>query len=124
MATLDRIIEGQKRKFDALRKVFFPEGATLEILEVDAGENDFNVLLTIETGWYLEFKEYRNQFKLQIAGQTDALAAAIKGGSHVRTCGELYAIEQADTVPPMGTEPVWKLYCGKGFKKSSFRKPY
>lgn len=123
MTETDEIIQGIAEAFDELRGVFFP-GETLNLLDIDEATNDFNVLLTVDSGWYLEYAEYRSQFKLSVATADIDFAAQVNKSSHVRVGEQVYLIEKGDTLPPQGGQIDWKLFCSRGFSKSAFKTAY
>lgn len=125
MNVLEKIIGANAKKFDALRSVFFPANSSLELLKIsDSGANAYDVVTTIANGWYLEYSEFRQQFKLSVATTNGNFGSLINGSSHVRVSGEVYTITNADTLPPQGKEPFWKLFCKRFSGKSDFRGAY
>lgn len=123
MSDLDDVIEAHAEKFDALREVYFPPGATVEFYSVNDEEEDFGTIYELESGWYFEYSKYRSGspvfrkadldvWKLSIARGRDAeIVEAINRATHIEVTNEIYVIRRADTLAPQGEEPVWKLYC-------------
>lgn len=122
MSELADIIEAFGEKFDALREVYFPEGATVKFLIIDNETQDFETVDDLTSGWYFEYSKYRSGspvfradldvFKLSIARWRDAeIVSTINRAKFIEVTGEIYVIRPADTLAPQGAEPVWKLYC-------------
>ncbi len=124
MAALDKIIAAKAKEFNALRKVYFPANSTLELLKISDGENDFEIIETLFADWYLKYSEYRHQFKLSVARSDAFFTDAVGEASNVRINADVYWIQKADTLPPMGTEPVWSLFCERGFSKGNIGRIY
>jgi hypothetical protein len=110
MSARDEIIQGITEAFDALRSEFFPD-ATLELLKVSAGSNTFEVVEEIDSGWFLKYSEYRQNFKLEIATTDESFRDTIAKVSDVRINGDVYNVAQGDRVPPNGASLTWTLYC-------------
>ena len=73
-------------------------------------------------GWFIEFSEYRGQFKLLYAGADANFSDEIAQVSYI-ACGvpdgsgeiEVFSInpDKRDVIPPTGTNPLWKVYVDK-----------
>lgn len=108
---LDDLIDADAQVFDALRSIYLREETTLELLQISADHNDYDILETVGSGWYLEYQEYRNQFRLQVATAADSFKDAIAQCSHVRIGNDVYTVEASDRISPAGEEASWKLFC-------------
>jgi len=124
MAILDKIIAGSAKEFNALRKVYFPPSATLELLAVSDTANQFEAFETIDSGWFLEYSEFRSSFRLSIATKDTDFGSLINRATHIRIGEDVYVIRAADTIAPAGTKPVWQMLCDRELKRSNFRSPY
>ncbi len=125
MAILDDLTGAAAMGFNALREVYFPADATLELLKLSDGVNDFEIIETLYTDWYLKFAKNRQQFELSIARTDAPFTAAINQASNVRINANVYWIEQADILPPeQGKNPVWTLFCNRGFSKGNIGRIY
>lgn len=109
--TEDSIRKARGLKFNAYRRVYLP-GATLELLTISDETTGYTTIATLDADWYLKFAEYRNPLKLQIAKDVD-FGYLIRPATHVRVLDIVYTIEKADTVPPLGENPVWTVFCRK-----------
>ncbi len=123
MAILDKIIAAKRKEFNALRRVYFPANSILELLRINDESNDFVVIETLLSDWYLEYAEYRSQFKLQIARGVDFKDTLLQV-SNVRVNEDVYWVEKSDVISPQGSNPIWQLFCGRGFSRNSFRSPF
>lgn len=124
MTATTEITEGLAEAFDELREVFFPANSTLELLKISDSENDFEIIETLYAGWYLEYSEYRQQFKLSIARGDAIFTGAVNEASNVRINADVYWIQRADTLSPQGGSPVWTLFCERGFSKGNIGRIY
>lgn len=124
MSELADIIEAKAEEFDALREIFFPDNSVLKLLKVSETINDFETIETLTADWYLEYSEFRQQFRLSIARNSEDFTAKITAATHVSVNAEVYTIKTADTLPPMGETPVWNLFCERFFSENQFSNLY
>ena len=76
----------------------------------------------LTSGWYVEFSEYRNQFKLLAATLDPEFSDAIAAASYLAygvpdAAGEIEVYhrdpERCDIIPPTGANAQWKVYYEK-----------
>lgn len=133
MSDLEDIIEAFGEKFDAQRETFFPDGATVRFLIINAETQDFETIDELTEGWYFEHSKNRSGsavfrssrdldvFKLSIARRRDEeIVETINRASHIEVVDEIYVIRPADTLAPFGQEPVWRLYCEQHTSSNQF----
>lgn len=109
MSILDKIIDGQIKKFNALRKVFFPADTRCFVLKYEGVTIGYISLKELTTGWNLKYSEFRGYFRLSFATHDQAFRNIIGVATHVAVDGDIYEIEQGENVPPKGTKPYWKI---------------
>lgn len=109
---------------DSLRAAFLPTGSRLFLLKAAANSGvRWAVVKELTGGWFIEFSEYRGQFKLLYATlHTAAFADEIAqttfiayGAPDQQQELEVFSIdpERRDIIPPTGTNPLWKVYVDK-----------
>ncbi len=114
MSELADIIAGNIERFDALREVYFPDGATVQLVKPSAATNDYDEVLEIATGWLFDTKK----LILQIAVAESEIAdvqEALDRASGFLLLGEFYNFTDTLT-KPIGASPSWQIRCeAKGF---------
>ncbi len=123
MSDLSEIITDIGTGYDEARAIFFP-GVSLELLAVSDTANQFETIETIDSGWFLEYSEFRSSFRLSIATADTDFSSLINRATHVRIGEDVYVIRAADTTPPAGNKLVWQLLCDRELKRSNFRSRY
>lgn len=112
MPASDDLRDGMAEAFDALSEEFQSAvDVALVRPAVDPSDDTFETILTITSKRFWEYSNFRQNFLLEIADDNDALTSAISNATHVRINDDFYSINVADTLPPSGTNPVWRLYC-------------
>lgn len=107
----------------ALTAAFLGSGARCFLIKraADSGTR-WTVVKELTAGWFVDFSEFRQQFKLLYAtdeatfvdeiAQTSFVAYGTPDGSNRL---EVFSIdpERRDIIPPTGTNPFWKIYVDK-----------
>jgi hypothetical protein len=119
MSELADIIEAKIEEFDALREVFFDEATRCFLLKENKNSGNLISVTELTGGWYIEWREYRDQSQLSYAtletafadqiGQTSSVGYGIPDAENTL---DVYLIdpERRDVVSPSGEEPFWKVY--------------
>lgn len=110
MAAVDALQRGLGKANDALAAQFLPN-VTVTLCKPSDTADEFVDVLIIESKWFFEYSNFRKNFLLEIADDSDALTDAIAEATHVQVDDTYYVIIAGDTMPPAGTNPVWRLYC-------------
>jgi hypothetical protein len=110
------LIDKVARAYDKVRVKFFPDTLLLTLIQPDADTDAYTPLLDLSSGWFFEYDRFRQTFRFEIARDDDTLTEAMQAATHLAVTrgGEgtdIYAIADGDTVPPLGTDVTWKLYC-------------
>lgn len=108
---------------DSLRRAFLPTGSRCFLLKrVQSSGTRFIVVQELTSGWFIEFNEYRGQFKLLYAtldtaagdkiAQTSFIAYGVPDADDQL---EVFSIDPSrrDVIPPVGTNSQWKVYVDK-----------
>ena len=123
MNEVHEILQGAMQTVhDTLAPLFF-DHAEISLLKVSETANDFEVIETIDSSWFFEYSEFRQNFKLEIA-KGDELTESMNVATHVKVDEDIYVIRQADTLPPKGTDVTWKLFCDRFVERAQFRAIY
>jgi len=101
--------EGLAEAFEVLAEEF-QNGVTVKLCSQTSNADTFTDLLTVSTKRFWEYSEYRKQLILQIADADSSLTIAMVSATHVKIDSTVYEIQNADTLPPAGTNPVWTIY--------------
>lgn len=98
---------------DALNRVFLGGTTSAVLLKASATLDAFEEIVELDSGWFFEYSETRQQFKLRVAKDADdvTFTAEVQQATHVRINDDVYVINQADTLPPLGTSPEWSIFC-------------
>jgi hypothetical protein len=120
----DALLEGAVTVNDALRELFFETGTAVEFLKAGNTE-EFLFIDSRESGWWLEYSNFRRNFLLEIAEAEDIsdgidLAVTMAEATHIRIGDDVYVINDGDTIPPKGTDVSWKIYCDKFTKRGNY----
>jgi hypothetical protein len=107
----DALLEGIGIANDTLRDVFMPTYLVVTLLQPSETANEFLPVLELEDKWFFEYSAFRQQFLFKIARDDELLTQAIGEATHIALDNEIYVIAQGDTVPPMGIDVEWKLFC-------------
>lgn len=106
----------------ALVAAFLPSGSRCFLLKRGINSGSLSSVAELTSGWFVEFSEYRGQFKLLYAttdpqfadtiAQTSFIAYGVPDSDNEM---DVFQIDDAqrDIVPPAGTNPNWKVYVGK-----------
>ncbi len=115
---------GALRVNDALRKLFFDSDTELHILSAADSLNTFNVVAILSSGWWLEYDNYRKNFRLEVIDVDDEMQLAMESATHVRIDDDVYAIDAADVTPPKGTDVAWKIRCDRYTRRGQYAALY
>lgn len=122
-AIFNQIAGGLITLNDSLRAAFLPDdSACFLIKRAEFSGTRWTVVKELTRGWFIEFSEYRGQFKLLYAtldadftdeiAQTSFIAYGAPGAD-----GEIdvFSIDpdKRDIIPPTGTNSQWKIYVDK-----------
>lgn len=124
MAILDDIIAGRAEEFNALRETYFPPDSVLKLLKASETTDEFVEIAVLATDWYLTYSKFRQRFELSIARNSADFTAQMRETQYVAINGDVFTVVEADTVPPVGAEPVWKLACERFVRKTQFSSIY
>lgn len=106
------LLRGSAKVNDAMRKAFMPDTTVITLCRPSETENDYEVVLEIDNLWAPpSYDRTRQQFVFEIARDDDQLTEAMDAATHLAVNNDIYAISDGDTVPPLGTDVAWKLYC-------------
>lgn len=120
----EALLGGIAKANDALRNVFISRDTVVSLLKANAAARDYDVVLELQDGWFFEYKAFRQQFLLDIAIDASDLTDAMGVATHIAIGDDVYRIVQQDTVPPMGTDVSWKVYCERFETRSASRVLY
>lgn len=105
--------------FDTLRDdVFFDASDKLFLVKPSTTADAFTDI--IEVGkWFFEYDKFRQTMIVSIAASFEDLTESMDDATHIRiesghdtqVRSDIYRIREADTVPPLGTDFLWKLTC-------------
>lgn len=118
----NQIAGGMSELNSALTSAFLPTGSRCFLLKRSLNSGKFTIVSELVSGWFLEFSEYRGQFKLLMATSDNSFADLISQTSFIGygvpdldSQIEVFQIMEAnrDIIPPVGTNPNWKVYCEK-----------
>jgi hypothetical protein len=93
---------------------------TISLLKPSETSRDYITLLTITSKRFFEYSNFRKNFLLEIADESEQLTEAIGEATHVLVDDDLYVISKGDTSPPKSTDVTWKIYCDLYQKRSVF----
>lgn len=110
MPASDDIREGMAEAFDVLSAEFL-DGVTVKLLKVSEDYDEFDEVLEIESKRFFEYSNYRKNFLLEIADDSEALTEAVAEATHVKVDDTVYVIIAGDTKPPSSTDVTWKIFC-------------
>lgn len=120
MADLTDIIGDFAEGFDDLRAELFPDDVTCYLLEGDGETEAFKARKQLINGWFLQYVKFRGRFELFYATAEADFGKVLSLSGYVAISGEVYEIEESETVPPQGAEPFWTIVCHRiGSKKFS-----
>jgi hypothetical protein len=94
---------------------------TLTLLRAADDYDEFAELLSLNGKWFFEYSNFRRNFLLEIADESEELTRAIKAATHVRIGNEYYAIAEGDPTPPNMTDATWKIYCDRYERAGQYR---
>lgn len=114
------IREGMAEAFDVLSEEFIP-GVTVTLLVASDVYGEYDDILEVASKRFFEYSNYRKNFLLEIADDSDELTDAIEQSTHVRIDDDVYVIVEGDTVPPTSTDTTWKIYCDRFEDKGRFK---
>lgn len=120
MTTRDEIIQEVALGFDEIRAEFSP-GATLELLKISSESDDFLILADVESGWFIKYNEFRNQFKLQIASLDPDFKELMNEVESVRVDGYVYTVAAGDRIQPTGASLFWTVFCTRQTGRQNVR---
>lgn len=121
MVLKDKIIVKAGKAFDKVRAKL-DSGATLEFLKLDDLTNDFESVSVIESGWFIEYKDYRSQFQLQIATLDAGFQTIAESATNIKVSDEIYWIDKGETIAPILASPFWTFFCEKGLTGTGYRR--
>jgi hypothetical protein len=110
MPASDDLRDGMGEAFDALSDEFL-DGVTITLCKPSENADEFEDVLIIDSKRYFEFSNYRKNFLLEIADDSDILTDAITAATHVQVDDTYYVINAGDTQRPQGVDATWKLFC-------------
>jgi hypothetical protein len=126
-AIYEQISSGMVALNDALRGAFSPDGARMFMLGRKGPTQRFGFVHELTVGYYVEWSEWRQQMKFQIAGtdtdfvdlvfQMSYMGYGVPNSNNKIDVFEV-SLNQADRVPPNGDSPFWKFY---GIRKPEIR---
>ncbi len=105
---------------DSLRAAFLPTGSRCFLLKrAEFSGTRWTVVKELTNGWFVEFSEFRGQFKLLYATASPGFADEIAQTSFI-ACGvpnlsnelDVFSIEPSrrDVISPVGSNAQWKVY--------------
>lgn len=111
--------------FDVMRSLFLESGTDCYLVKQSASSDTFETVATLSSNWFFEWSNFRQAFVLEIAEVGTTLNADIIEATHIQfDSGAVYIINQADTVPPTGSDVTWKLSAQKFTQAGQFRGLY
>lgn len=107
----------RSRMFDRKRARAEGKDAQLILLREDGESAPFTQEFAVETGgWCSEFSEFFGNTTFNVADITDEFAAAVKKATHLvvinsgmATLNDLIHETLAETAPPAGDKPWWRI---------------
>jgi hypothetical protein len=89
------------------------EGSDTVVKLLVAAENyaEFDEVRTLDGNWFFEYSNFRKNFLLEIAEDSDELTEHVRKATHVKVGDTVYVINDGDTTPPKATDVTWKIYC-------------
>ena len=122
-AIFNQIAGGLITLNDSLRAAFLPDGVKCFLIKrAEFSGTRWTVVKELNGGWFIEFNEYRGQFKLLYATRSAGFSDEIAQTSFI-ACGvpnangemDVFSIdpERRDIIPPTGTNAQWKIYVDK-----------
>jgi hypothetical protein len=123
MALRERLTAKVAKVYTKVWKKLEGPGQSVVLLKASGTEKEFEDVLEFSSDWFLEYSEFRQAFRLQIA-RDESIAGSIAVATHVRVGDDVYVIRNADTVPPKGADVTWKLFCDRFAQREQFRSLY
>ena len=120
------IREGIAEAFDVLSDEFI-NGCTVTLLRTSENYDEFDTVLVVTSKRFFEYSNYRKNFLLEIADDSDDLTAALGNSTdelsatHVQVDDDIYIIRAGDTTPPKSTDVTWKVYCDAFEQKARYQ---
>lgn len=93
---------------------------TLTLMKASGVYDEFDEVLELDGKWFFEYSNFRKNFLLEIADDTDALTTAIGEATHIKVDDDIYVINSGDTTGPKGTDVTWKIYCDLFERRSRY----
>ena len=109
--------------YDKVRTKFF-EDEDLVFLKVSDAIDSFEEVVAISDSWFLEYDNYRQKFKVEVAKNEESFNADVVTATHLKVGDDVYVISDGDTIKPKGIDFTWKFYCERFAKKSQFSSLY
>lgn len=127
MTVRDRIIKGQIRKFDALRKKLGREGSRCFLLSKENLQtSEYGILSELTSGYYFYFSTYFNFFNLKYATLDDEFSKLSNIVSHIALDKVIYILPPNNRVviPPTGNKPIYQFLCKQTDPLETFTPPF
>lgn len=109
--------------YDKVRTRFF-EDQDLVFLKVSEAADAFDTVTTISASWFLEYNNFRQKFKVEVAVNEDGFNEGVVTATHLQVGDDIYVISEADTIKPKGIDFTWKFYCERFFRKNQYSNIY
>lgn len=113
MPASDDLRDGMGEAFDALSEEF-QSRTIVTLLKVSESDDEFDDVMRVNNKRFFEYSNFRKNTLLEIADATVDVTEAMAEATHVRIDTDvestIYNIIDADTLPPSGTLPVWRIF--------------
>jgi hypothetical protein len=102
------------KAFTKVQKKFFDAGTTLQFLKPNDAKNDYLVVETYYSDWWLEYNNFDKANFLQVVDRP-AFKDIVLESTHIRVkspsddSGPLYQIVRRTIEPPEGAEVAWRM---------------
>ena len=112
--------------FNVLSTQFMPD-TVITLLRASENYDEFDTVLVVTSKRFFEYSNYRKNFLLEIADDSDDLTAALGNSTdelsatHVQVDDDIYIIRAGDTTPPKSTDVTWKVYCDAFEQKARYQ---
>jgi hypothetical protein len=123
MPASDDLRDGMAEAFDVLSEEFHSR-ALVTLLKVSTTTDAFDDVIQLTNKRFFEYSNFRKNTLLEIADASADMTEAMAEATHVRIDTDvestIYNIIQADTLPPSGTLPVWRIFLELFEKRGRF----
>jgi hypothetical protein len=119
MTEVDEILDGIAEAYDEVRAFSLP-GSVAVLLKMSGTANAFVKIFTLSHWLFEDPNQFRTQFLLSVADNSDGLAAAMKEVTHISIDNDYYVVPNHDPTRPKGAGAIWKLLCERDFEARAY----